>query len=66
MPTKMPTAKEILTDPKYNEQKGFFKELLSGLGDEIVAEKKKGKKKSDDVNMWDAMFGGDSDDDADE
>jgi len=64
MATKMPSAKEILTDPKYTEQKGFFKELLTGLGDEIVAEKKKGKKK-EEPNIFDSMFGGADDEEED-
>lgn len=52
-----PTAKEILTDPKYGEQKGFFKEIMLGVAEEIQTEIKKKNPKADDVNFFDWMFG---------
>lgn len=61
MPTKMPTAKEVLTDPKFSEQKGFFKELFGGLVEEMRDEEKKKRKSEDDgANLWDTIFGGGS------
>jgi len=57
---KMPTAKEVLSDPKFGEQKGFFKELFSGLLEEMQAEneEKKIKKPKESTNIFDAIFGG--------
>jgi hypothetical protein len=63
---KAPTAKEILTDPKYTEQKGFLKELISGLAEEMQAESKKKPAKKSEVNLFDSLFGGSSEDDNDE
>lgn len=53
------TAKEFLSDPKYSEQKGLFKEIFSGLAEEMREENKKGKRKSSDetTNIFDEIFG---------
>lgn len=61
---KIPSAKEVLTDPKYTEQKGFFKELFSGLVEEMRDEEKKAGKKGKkvDTNIFDDLFGGNTDD----
>lgn len=63
---KAPTAKEILTDPKYTEQKGFLKELISGIAEEMQAESKKKSPKKSDVNLFDSLFGGSTEDDSDD
>lgn len=61
MAEKLPTAKELLTDPKYGEQKGFFKEIMLGLAEEIQTEENAKKKRKTDndagENFFDLFFG---------
>lgn len=59
---KRPTPEEFLNDPKYADDKGFFKSIFAGLAAEMEVEiksKGKGKQKEgdDDENIFDSIFG---------
>jgi hypothetical protein len=58
---KIPTAKDFLSDPKYGEQKGFFRDIMLGIAEEERAQKppkKKSINSEDSGNIFDAIFGG--------
>jgi hypothetical protein len=63
---KTPTAKEFLTDPKFGEQKGFLKDIITGIAEEMREERKVKPKKKDDSggNLFDSIFGSDDEEGA--
>lgn len=54
---KTPTAKEFLNDPKFGEQKGFLKEIMLGIAEEVRQEKLPKKKGESSANLFDIIFG---------
>ena len=58
---KKPTPEEFLSDPKYAEEKGFLKSVMTGIAKEVQEggdPKKKRKDDDDDENFFDSLFGG--------
>lgn len=52
-----PKAEEILTDPKYADQKSFLKTMMKGLAKELHEEAQQ-ENPEEETNLWDFMFGG--------